>query len=173
MPEYELVITFTADDGDTAKDVGRRAAEQLAERDSQRLLGGFRYRTQLGQSFPYADESKLSQSTRTQAYAIRKILEQFNALPDVQGADAADLARRVLANARDLVANYEPSDHRYALAIEGGLHPTLLGPYTDDERFHQVATATYERQDPETDTVLFLTVDFHGRLHVDYYSEEG
>jgi hypothetical protein len=108
MPEYELVITFEAADAAAADDVGRGTIEDVDRSDSGRLLGEFRFRTQLGQSFPYHDEPTLSRSIRTRSYAVRKLLEQLNALPDLQGQDAADLARRVLANARDLATQYEP-----------------------------------------------------------------
>ena len=55
----------------------------------------------------------------------------------------------------------------YVLAVEGGITPTLFGPYDDEEIRDTVGSAVHGRQDPATDATFALDVDEDGQVQIE------
>jgi hypothetical protein len=86
----------------------------------------------------HPDESRLSASMRTQAHVVRKLLDQFLALSDVQGEDAADCVERALLNLQDLAGRYRLVDEQPPIAVtdhdDRALLADILSSAIDDPR---------------------------------------
>jgi hypothetical protein len=84
------------------------------------------------------DESRLSASVRTQAHVVRTLLDQFLALSDVQGEDAADCVERALLNLQDLAGHYQPVGEQPPIAVtnpgDRALLADILSSAIDDPR---------------------------------------
>jgi hypothetical protein len=55
----------------------------------------------------------------------------------------------------------------YLIAIEGGLHPTVHGPYGTEPERERAREYLKSIDDPEADQVLYATTDAAGQLTVE------
>jgi hypothetical protein len=115
MERYRIDVT--SENPFTDMMVINHAQELAEELDAEGNVGGVTVRDGNGKKIagwrfpPGAEEpseSRLSSTLRTQAGVVRRLLDQFDGLADVQGEEAADLVRCALANLRDLDARYRP-----------------------------------------------------------------
>jgi hypothetical protein len=65
---------------------------------------------------------------------------------------------------RDLIEQLQ--SRLYLLTVQGGIHPTVHGPYPYEDERERAAEHLRSIDDPEADAVFYATVDSAGHLEV-------
>jgi hypothetical protein len=69
-----------------------------------------------------------------------------------------------------VVVVLDTPDRLYLVTVEGGIHPEVHGPFTDEAERQAEADRLHAAQDPDTDAVFHAEVTGDRELRIDSYS---